>query len=181
MVIMRVLMYALSAVSFFVDEVRKRKFHANLDPRVRIAKSAWVHPSVLMYPASGWIEIGENSTVNEFCTIHALGGGVKIGNGVRTGPHTAIVTQNHNFERLDIPIWKQGTRGKPIEIEDDVWIGAHCTILGGVKIGAHSVIGAHSLVTRDIPRYSVAYGIPCKVRRSRKDKEDKLSHRSHRK
>jgi galactoside O-acetyltransferase len=175
---MRALMYALSAVSFFVSEIRKRKFHANLDPKVRIAKSAWVHPSVLMYPESGRIEIGENSTLNEFCTIHASGG-VKIGNGVRTGPHTVFVTVHHNFERLDVPIWTQGTRGKPIVIEDDVWIGAHCTIIGGVRIGAHSVIGAHSLVTKDIPPYSVAYGVPCKVRRSRRNNEDTLFNRSH--
>jgi acetyltransferase-like isoleucine patch superfamily enzyme len=153
--------------SFFVDEVRQRKFHANLNPRVKIAKSAYIHPTVMIIPGSGCIEIGENSTLNEFCTIHGMDG-VKIGNGVRTGPHTVIATEHHHFERLDVPIWKQGISGKPIVIEDDVWIGAHCTILGGVIIGAHSVIGAHSLVTKDIPPYSVAYGVPCKVRRTRK-------------
>jgi len=157
----------MSAISFFIDELRKRKFHAKLDPKIRIAESAWIHPSVMIFRESGWIEIGENSTVNELCTIHGLGG-VKIGKDVRIGCHTVIHSVEHHFRRLDIPIWKQGTHGKPIVIEDDVWIGAHCTILGGIRIGAHSVIGAHSLVTRDIPPYSVAYGVPCKVRRSRK-------------
>lgn len=169
MVIMRVLIYALSAVSFFVNEIRKRKFHANLDPRVRIAKSARIHPSVRIFPdMSGWVEIGD-SVVNEGCVIHGYGG-VKIGNAVGIGGGTVITSIHHNFKRLDIPIRKQGIRGKPIVIEDDVWIGAHCTIIGGVRIGAHSVIGAHSLVTRDIPPYSVAYGVPCKVRRSRRSK-----------
>jgi acetyltransferase-like isoleucine patch superfamily enzyme len=167
MVIKRILAFMLSAVSLFVDEVRKQKFKGSLDPRIRIAKSSIVHPSAMIFSESGYVEIGENSTVNEFCVIHGLGG-VKIGNGVRIGCHTVIHSVYHNFKRLDIPIWKQGTHGKPIIIEDDVWIGVHCTILGGVRIGAHSVIGAHSLVTGDIPPYSVAYGVPCKVRRTRK-------------
>ena len=139
----------------------------NSNPKIRIAKSAMIHPTAILEPESGWIEIGDHSTVNEFCALHGAGG-IKIGNGVRIALYTVIVCAQHHFERLDTPIWKQGTYAKPIVIEDDVWIGAHSTILGGVRIGAHSVIGAHSLVTRDIPPYSVAYGVPCKVRRSRK-------------
>jgi acetyltransferase-like isoleucine patch superfamily enzyme len=160
-------MYAFSAFSFLSDEVRKRRFHARFDPRIRIARSAWIHSSVIITPEGGYVEIGENSTLNEFCAIHGLGG-VKIGNGVRIGCHTVIHTNYHRFERTDIPIWKQGVYGKPITMEDDVWIGAHCTIIGGVTIGSHSVIGAHSIVTKDIPPFSVAYGVPCKVQRSRK-------------
>jgi acetyltransferase-like isoleucine patch superfamily enzyme len=162
MVLARILTYVMSKFSFFIDEVRKRKSF----PNVRIARSAWIHPSAMVFPESGYIEIGENSTLNEYCTVHGLGG-VKIGNGVRIGCHTVIHSVYHHFERLDIPVWKQGEYGKPIVIGDDVWIGAHCTILGGLSIGAHSVIGAHSLVTRDIPPYSVAYGVPCRVHRSR--------------
>jgi acetyltransferase-like isoleucine patch superfamily enzyme len=167
MVIKRILAFMLSAVSLFVDEVRRQKFDGSLDPRIRIAKSSIVDPSAMIFSESGHIEIGENSTLNEYCVIHGLGG-VKIGNGVRIGCHTVIHSVQHHVERLDIPIWKQGTYGEPIIIEDDVWIGAHCTILGGVRIGAHSIIGAHSLVTNDIPPYSIAYGVPCEVRRTRK-------------
>lgn len=166
MVMTRILLFVDSVLSFLTSELKDRKFHAKLNPKVRIAKSAKINPNVIMTPESGWIEIGENSTVNEFCTIHGQGG-VTIGNGVRIGCHTVIHSGHHHFERLDIPIWKQGSYGKPIVIEDDVWIGVNCTILGGVKIGAHSVIGAHSLVNRDIAPNSVAYGVPCKVRRSR--------------
>lgn len=167
MIIMRIAKYALSAFSFLVDEARKQRLYGKSDSRLRIAKSVWIHPTALVIPEKGYIEIGENSTMNEYCTIHGLGG-VKIGEGVRIGCHTVIHSVYHDYKRLDIAIWKQGTYGKPIVIEDDVWIGAHCTILGGVRIGSHSVIGAHSLVTRDIPPYSIAYGIPCKVQKSRK-------------
>jgi len=169
------LMLIVSAVSLLVNQVRELKFHGGLDRRIRIAKSAIVHPSAMIFPESGYIEIGENSTVNEFCVIHGLGG-VRIGSGVRIGCHTVIHTVHHRSKRLDIPIWRQGVYGKLVIIEDDVWVGAHCTILGGVRIGAHSVIGSHSLVTRDIPPYSIAYGVPAKARRSRKDnKGQKIS------
>jgi acetyltransferase-like isoleucine patch superfamily enzyme len=86
---------------------------------------------------------------------------------VLIGPYVVINTLHHHFDRLDVPIWRQGYDGAPITIEDDVWIGANCTILAGVRIGAHSVIGAHSLVNRDIPPYSVAFGVPCRIHRSR--------------
>lgn len=129
----------------------KLKTHMrNLNPKTRISQSALIHPTVTMCPENGWVVIGNDSTVNDFCAIHG-GGGVRIGNGVRIGCRTVIHTVSHHFERTDVPIWKQGVYAKPILIEDDVWIGANCMILGGVKIGAHSVVGAHSLVTKDIP------------------------------
>ena len=147
----------------------KLKFSVrNSNPKIRIAKSAWIDPTAVVNPESGWIEIGNHSTVNEFCALHGAGG-IRIGNGVRIGCHTVIHSVQHHFERLDVPIWKQGTHAKPIVIEDDVWIGVNCTILAGVTIGAHSVVGANSLVTKDIPPYSVAYGAPAKVLRSRRD------------
>jgi len=115
----------------------------------------------------GAIEIGEDTFINELCSIYTYNSTIKIGNGVLIGPATVINTHHHNFQRNDLPIQKQGGYVKPIIIEDDVWIGAHCTILGGVRIGAHSVIGAHSLVNKSIPPRSVAYGVPCKVKRTR--------------
>ena len=138
------------------------------DPKFRIAKSAMIHSTAVLNPEFGWIEIGTCSYIGEYCFLHGAGG-IRIGNGVLVGCHTVIHSVEHHFRRLDVPIWKQGTHAKPIVIDDDVWIGANCTILGGVTIGAHSIIGAHSLVTKDVPPYSVAYGVPAKIRRSRKD------------
>ena len=60
---------------------------------------------------------------------------------------------------------------KPIFIEDNVWIGANCTICGGVRIGKDSVIGAGSVVIRDIPAGVVAAGVPCKVIREITDED----------
>jgi acetyltransferase-like isoleucine patch superfamily enzyme len=138
------------------------------DRNIRIAKSAEVLLTAsLRSDNCGTVDIGENCLINDFCSITADGSDIKIGNGVLVGPGTVMHTVHHCFERIDIPIWKQARIAKPIVVEDDVWIGANCTVLGGVRIGAHSVIGANSLVNSDIPAFSIAYGVPCKVQKRR--------------
>jgi acetyltransferase-like isoleucine patch superfamily enzyme len=144
------------------------KVHQNSCRCIDIADSALVLSSTnLNCLKSGTIEIGEDTFINDMCSITAYDTAIKIGKDVFVGPGTVMHTYDHNFQRVDVPIGKQGGTTKPIIIEDDVWIGTNCTILGGVKIGAHSVIGAHSLVNKSIPPYSVAYGVPCKVKRTR--------------
>jgi len=159
-----------STVSRLLDgvkyELKKRRILK--DPNLRIEKSAIIFSSVsTVCKASGWIQIGKASQINEHCFIQAHQAGIKIGKDVMIGPFTVIHNAVHNFEKIDVPIKDQGVYGSPIVIEDDVWIGAHCTIIGGVRIGAHSVIGAHSLVAKNIPPYSIAYGAPCEIRKSR--------------
>lgn len=114
----------------------------------------------------GDIVIGAQSGIQLFCILFGHGG-VTIGKYVRIAPQTIIIASNHNFDRLDIPICRQGETSKGIVIEDDVWIGAGCKILDGVTIGQGSVIGAGSVVSRSIPPYSVAMGVPARVIRRR--------------
>jgi acetyltransferase-like isoleucine patch superfamily enzyme len=148
------------------DDLKEARRFSNRD--IRVAKSAEVLVTANLSSGNcGTIEIGENCFINDFCSITADGSDVKIGNGVLVGPGTIMHTVHHCFERIDVPIWKQGPIAKPIVVEDDVCIGANCTILGGVRIGAHSVIGANSLVNRDIPPFSIAFGVPCKVQKHR--------------
>ena len=63
----------------------------------------------------------------------------------------------------------QGCSPEDVVIEDDVWIGSRCVILGNVRVGRGSVIGAGSVVTKDIPPFSIAVGVPCKVVKKRKN------------
>jgi acetyltransferase-like isoleucine patch superfamily enzyme len=90
-------------------------------------------------------------------------GGLKIGNDVRIATHVVITPAGHVFDKKDIPIRLQGVEMKGIVIEDDVWIGANATILDGVIIGRGCVIGAGSVVTKSLPEYSVAVGVPARV------------------
>lgn len=104
---------------------------------------------------------------------------VHIGDGVMFGPQVMILGGDHDFRALGIPLRFVNNRGRssPIVVEDDVWVGARCIILKGVRIGTGSVIGAGSVLTRDIPAYSVAAGVPCRVIRPRFSKEELIQHR----
>lgn len=105
--------------------------------------------------------IGKNSVVN---------GPITIGKFVNIGEELKVVTQNHRSDRTDIPMQQQGmAEEKEVVIGDDVWIGHRVILLPGVHIGNGSIIGAGAVVTRDIPDYSVAVGVPARVIRNRKD------------
>jgi acetyltransferase-like isoleucine patch superfamily enzyme len=85
--------------------------------------------------------------------------------------YVVIETFNHNFDSSEIPIRLQDGQNESVVIEEDVWIGVRVTICPGVRIGRGSVIGAGSVVTRDIPEYSVAAGVPARVIRSRNSEQ----------
>ena len=89
---------------------------------------------------------------------------VTIGDNVKIGACVLITdTDAHPLDYLARRTSNEGTKSAPIEIEDDVWVGAYSIILKGVTIGARSIIGAGSVVTRSIPADCVAAGNPCKV------------------
>lgn len=89
---------------------------------------------------------------------------VTIGNNVKIGACVLITdTDAHPLDYLARRTSNEGTKSAPILIEDDVWVGAHSIILKGVTIGARSIIGAGSVVTKSIPADCVAAGNPCKV------------------
>ena len=89
-----------------------------------------------------------------------------FGNDVLTGPHIFVADHNHAYTNISVPISKQGVKCNPTDevvIGDGSWIGTNVVIVGNVHIGKHCVIGANSVVTKDIPDYTVAAGIPAKV------------------
>ena len=143
------------------------KSEIQLAKNIIIGKKTRISSFVKIKATNGFIRIGENCTINSFCFIDADKGGVEIGYNVLIGPHVGIHGSNYNYESREKLILNQGIISKGIRIEDDVWIGAHSTILDGVIIGKGAVIGAGAVVTRDIPPYSVAVGAPAKVKKKR--------------
>ncbi len=115
------------------------------------------------------LRIGSNSQIGQNCRI---GKDVTIGDDVVMGPDVVIMTASHAFDDLDTPIRLQGAdMSRPIRIGNDVWIGTRVIILPGVNIGNKSVIGAGSVVTKDIPEGVVAAGVPARVVRRRGDSQ----------
>jgi len=121
---------------------------------------------VLVQNPSG-LFIGNNVGINRDVWINA-GGRVEIGDDVIIGPKVIIHSANHKFDSLDIPIRLQGWVKLPVVIEEDVWIAGGVIILPRVRIGKGSVIAAGAVVTKDIPSYSIAMGVPAAVKGSRK-------------
>lgn len=110
--------------------------------------------------------IGDNSGIGDFSFFGAAGG-IRIGKNVIMGQNVRFHSENHNFDRLDIPIKEQGVTNKGIIVGDDCWIGSGAVFLDGVKVGEGSVIGANTLVNKDIPPFSVAVGNPVKIVKNR--------------
>lgn len=131
-----------------------------------IGKNCLLNRNTMLLCFGGNIYIGDYVNINPFSVLYGYGG-LKIGNRVSVASGCTIVPMSHVFSDPNRFIQEQGLTAKGIAIEDDVWIGANVTILDGVKIGRGSVIGAGSVVTKDIPAYSIAVGVPCEVIRKR--------------
>lgn len=111
------------------------------------------------------IVIGKNCEINEFCFINGKGG-IFIGNNVLISPGVKIVSFNYQHKR-DKPIRVQPYVLRKVVVEDDVWLASNTIVVPGTRIGKGSVIGAGSVVTKDIPAYSIAVGNPAKVIKKR--------------
>ncbi|MGC4233793.1 MAG: acyltransferase [Niabella sp.] len=138
--------------------------HARMDifpyNRFSLGKNSLIEDFAVVNNGVGDVHIGEDSIIGIGCAII---GPVTIGNHVMFAQHIAISGLNHGYEDVNMPPAKQQVVCKEIIIEDNVWIGANAVITAGVRIGKHSVIGAGSVVTKDIDAYSVVVGNPAKV------------------
>ncbi len=105
------------------------------------------------------IELGERVFFNFNCIVLDVCP-VRIGDYTLFGPGVQILTPMHP---MDAELRRREEYGKPIEIGSDVWVGGAALILPGVRIGSRSVIGAGSVVTRDVPADVFAAGNPCRV------------------
>src|SRR6202045_3559238 len=108
------------------------------------------------------IRIGRRVFVNQNCRFYDLGG-LDIADDVMIGPNVSIITMGHPLEPSQRRVV---TIGKPIVVEKGVWIAAGAIIIGGVTVGAHSVVAAGSVVSKDVPANSLVGGNPARVIRS---------------
>jgi acetyltransferase-like isoleucine patch superfamily enzyme len=107
-------------------------------------------------------------TIGDRCLIGRGSGivghfSIEIGNDVWTGHNVYITDQNHGYEDVTRPISQQSQPERAVKIGDGSWLGYGSVVLPGVTIGEHCVIGANSVVTRDVPSFSVAVGVPARV------------------
>jgi acetyltransferase-like isoleucine patch superfamily enzyme len=114
----------------------------------------------------GKILIKRNVFLGEYVIIYGHGD-IEIGENTLIAMHSCIVSSNHTIPNRSSTIRSLPDILLPTKIGNDVWIGANCSILGGVTIGDGAIIGAGSVVTKDIPAYAIAVGNPAKVKKYR--------------
>ena len=133
------------------------------EAKITLKDNVIVSRNCVIQGKTGSVEIGEKTDIG--CnTIISSGAGILIGNSVLIAGNCYIGGGRYLANRLDIPMMEQGVYSKgPVEIGDDVWIGTGATVLDGVRIGRGCIVGAGAVVTKDMPDYAVAVGVPARV------------------
>lgn len=167
-----------AVVKSFIGKVHAKRFQVQAGKYVYIGKhcalkgksnivlddGVTVRPYAQIWSGGGTVRIGRGSEIGERCRI-SIANSLEIGEKVLLSPNVYITDCDHEYRNIDVPVIEQGIvqKGQAVSIGDGSYIGINTVIVGNVKIGKHCVIGANSVVTKDVPDYSVAVGIPARV------------------
>jgi acetyltransferase-like isoleucine patch superfamily enzyme len=134
--------------------------------QIRFGRFAWIGHGSKIRCHVGIVEIGPKTVVGQDCTISAYQR-VSIGQQCVIADRAMFIDFDHNVADPEQPIRKQGIYKRDVVVGSNVWIGYGAQILRGVTVGDNAIIGASSVVTRDIPANAVAAGSPARVLRMR--------------
>lgn len=127
----------------------------------KVGKKPYIYPGVWITPGRNLV-IGDHVDLAKDVLI-TTGGGVFIGDRTLIGYRTQILSANHTIPNIGEPFPISGDNFSPIHIENDVWIGANCLIMAGVKIREGAVVAGGSVVTKDVPANAIVGGVPAKI------------------
>jgi acetyltransferase-like isoleucine patch superfamily enzyme len=130
---------------------------------ITFGKGTVVKPFAVIQTNKGKINIGNDCSINNFVQIANGDGLIHIGNHVRIGPNVTILGTSRNIRAKDTLIVDQGFSHDGITIEDDVLIGAGSILLKGRQISTGVVIGAGTVITENVPEYSIVVGNPARI------------------
>lgn len=137
------------------------------DGRLELGPQVFLEPGVWITAGdAGRVRVGGGTFLNQGVMI-AAEGLVEIGEHCMAANGCLITDGSHRFEDPVVPVpWQGFTTKGPTRIGDDVWLGANVVVTSGVTIGRRCVVGANSVVTTDLPAFSIAAGAPAKVLRT---------------
>jgi len=138
--------------------------------QIRFGRFVWIGHGTKIRCHEGIVEIGPKTVIGQECTISAYQR-VSIGQQCVIADRAMFIDFDHNVADTEAPIRTQGIYKRDVVVGSNVWIGYGAQILRGVTVGDNSIIGASSVVTRDIPANSVAAGSPARVIRMRPEPE----------
>jgi len=137
--------------------------------RLTLGERNTFYPHVVIRLREGWMETGRDVSFGPGVKIYETRAGLRIGDHCMIAGGVCISGVQHGLDDPSRPMREQPVLALPVVLEDDVWIGMNAVIQPGVTIGAHSVIGSGSVVTRSIPPWSIAHGVPCRLKRRRNE------------
>jgi acetyltransferase-like isoleucine patch superfamily enzyme len=134
---------------------------------IRLGDNVYVgHNAILKGYYKNTMTIGQDTWIGQACFLHGAGQ-LTVGRAVGIGPMVKILTSQHAGDDLHLPVLCTELRFAPVVIEDGADIGAGSVILPGVRIGEGAIVGAGAVVSRDVPAYTVAAGVPARILRRR--------------
>ena len=173
-----------TVVKSLLGKIQAKRFQVQAGKNVYIGKSCalkgkgnivledgvTVRPYAQIWSGGGTVRIGMGSEIGERCRI-SIANSLEIGEKVLFSPNVYITDCDHEYRNVDIPVIDQGVvqKGQKVSIGEGSYIGINAVIVGNVKIGKHCVIGANSVVTKDVPDYCVAVGSPARVIKNMKN------------
>lgn len=138
-----------------------------------VGENVMIAPNVYIFNVEN-LSIGNNVSIHPMSYIEAKGG-IEIGNDVSIAHAVTILSVNHVFDDIKIPIKEQGISFGKVTIESNVWIGAKSSILKGITVKSGSIIGTGAVVTKDIECMNIVGGVPAKTLKVRR--EDRVDER----
>ena len=112
----------------------------------------------------GNVRNGSHTHIQSWCILNAFIGNIVIGANCMIAAGCAFMPYQHSFADIDRPMREQSLTSRgDVVIEDDVWLGLHVCVMDGVTIGRGTVVGAGAVVTKDVPPYAIAGGVPARV------------------
>lgn len=113
--------------------------------------------------------VGDRCQINQLTQIKTA----VIGNYVMIAPGVVFLDRTHFASRLDVPMYHQGSSERtPVVIDDDVWIGQNAILMPGIRVGKGAIVGAGSVVTKDVPSMAVVAGVPARIIKMRDRRDD---------
>jgi len=135
----------------------------DLSDRLILGKGTEIASFCKIKALDGPLHMGDHCSIGSGCFLSSGTAGIQIGSHVMIGANTVVVANNHRYDRIDVPMKQQGLNSVGVVIEDDVWIGANCSVMDGAHIETGAVIAAGSAVSGRIPARRIAAGSPARI------------------
>ena len=135
---------------------------------IQIGSGVFVGRNTILSCKNGDIVIEDRANIGFNCEIFSASR-VRLGKDTLVAAYTYLVGGDHLYDRIDIPVLQQGRTARGIEVDDNVWLGAHVVVSDGSRLGRDVIVGAGAVVIGEIPPFQIAVGVPAKILRDRRN------------